>query len=101
MTRLDTLENNLRAAFGDTVTLQQDLGELTLVVPANQWLDTCKALRDNADLKFDIAIDLCGIDYSAWGAPNVPAEDNPHPHRFAVVLHLLSIEHNNRLRVRC
>ena len=101
MTRLDTLENDLRAAFGETVILQQALGELTLVVPAKEWLETCKALRDNANLKFELALDLCGIDYSAWGAPTLPAEDNPHPHRFAVVLHLLSVQHNTRLRVRC
>lgn len=100
MTRLETLENSLRAAFGDTVTLQQALGELTLVVPAKAWIDTCKALRDNPELGFEIAIDLCGIDYSAWGAPTLPAEDNPHPRRFAVVLHLLSVTNNVRLRVR-
>lgn len=101
MTRLETLENNLRAAFGESVTLQQALGELTLIVPAKDWLDTCKALRDTPDLGFEIPIDLCGIDYSAWGAPTLSVEDNPHPHRYAVVLHLLSVQNNWRLRVRC
>ena len=101
MTRLDTLEKNLQAAFGDTATLHQELGELTLVVAPKNWLDTCTALRDNPDLAFQLCIDLCGIDYSAWGAPNLPADANPHPRRFAVVLHLLSIVHNWRLRVRC
>ncbi|HLV28494.1 MAG TPA: NADH-quinone oxidoreductase subunit C [Burkholderiaceae bacterium] len=101
MTRLETLEKNLQAAFGDTVTLVQERDELTLVVPAKNWTDTCTALRDNADLGFEICIDLCGVDYSAWGAPTLPPENNPHPQRFAVVLHLLSIRHNWRLRVRC
>src|SRR5690606_592813 len=101
MTRLETLEKNLQAAFGDTVTLVQERDELTLVVPAKNWTDTCTALRDNADLGFEICIDLCGVDYSAWGAPTLPPESNPHPQRFAVVLHLLSIRHNWRLRVRC
>lgn len=101
MTRLETLENNLRSAFGESVTLQQALGELTLIVPAKDWLDTCKALRDTPDLGFEIPIDLCGIDYSAWGAPTLPADDNPHSHRYAVVLHLLSVQNNWRLRVRC
>jgi len=101
MTRLETLETNLQAAFGATATLQRELGELTLVVPAKNWIDTCKALRDNAELAFHICIDLCGVDYSAWGAPTLPPESNPHPQRFAVVLHLLSVQHNLRLRVRC
>jgi NADH-quinone oxidoreductase subunit C len=101
MTRLETLESNLQAAFGETATLHQDRGQLTLVVPIKNWIDTCKALRDNADLAFQICIDLCGVDYSAWGAPTLPPENNPHPHRFAVVLQLLSVRHNWRLRVRC
>lgn len=101
MTRLETLESNLQAAFGNTATLHQDRGQLTLVVPIKNWIDTCKALRDNADLAFQICIDLCGVDYSAWGAPTLPPENNPHPHRFAVVLQLLSVRHNWRLRVRC
>ena len=101
MTRLETLENNLQAAFGEFATLQREHGQLTLVVPAKNWIDTCLALRDNADLAFQICIDLCGVDYSAWGAPTRPASDNPHPQRFAVVLHLLSVQNNWRLRVRC
>lgn len=100
MNRLDTLENKLQAAFGEHATLLRELGELTLVVPAKNWVDTCKALRDDAGLAFQICIDLCGVDYSGWGAPTRPAEDNPHPRRFAVVLHLLSVQHNWRLRVR-
>lgn len=100
MNRLETLEKNLQAAFGESVTMSQEHGELTLVVSAKDWVDTCKALRDNADLAFQICIDLCGVDYSGWGAPTLPAESNPHPQRFAVVLHLLSVQHNWRLRVR-
>ena len=100
MNRLETLEQNLHAAFGESVTLLQEHGQLTLVVPPKQWLDTCMALRDTAGLGFEIAIDLCGVDYSAWGAPTLPPESNPHPRRFAVVLHLLSVQNNWRLRVR-
>src|SRR5690554_1589477 len=100
MNRLETLEHSLQAALGESITLLRELDELTLVVPAENWVDTCKALRDNANLGFEIAIDLCGVDYSAWGAPTLPPENNPHPLRFAVVLHLLSVQHNQRLRVR-
>jgi len=100
MNRLETLENNLQAALGESAVLLREHDELTLVVPAKDWIDTCKALRDHADLAFQICIDLCGVDYSGWGAPTLPPESNPHPQRFAVVLHLLSVQHNWRLRVR-
>src|SRR5690606_33352261 len=42
----------------------------------------------------------CGIDYSAWGAPTHTIDTRVHPQRFAVVLHLLSVTNNTRLRVR-
>jgi NADH-quinone oxidoreductase subunit C len=100
MTRLETLQSNLLAAFGDTHTLKLALNELTLVVPATDWVDVCTALRDNPALGFDTCIDLCGVDYSAWGAPTRAAQANPHPARFAVVAHLLSVRNNWRLRVR-
>src|SRR3546814_2934922 len=47
-----------------------------------------------------MCVDLCGIDYSAWGAPTYAPQPGLHPQRFAVVVHLLSIKHNWRLRVR-
>jgi NADH-quinone oxidoreductase subunit C len=52
------------------------------------------ALRDHAELRFDELIDLCGVDYSAYGDG---AWDGL---RYAVVSHLLSTEHNWRVRVR-
>lgn len=100
MTRLETLQSNLLAAFGENYTLKLALNELTLEVPANDWVDACTALRDNPALGFDTCIDLCGLDYSAWGAPTLPPSGNPHPSRFAVVAHLLSVRNNWRLRVR-
>lgn len=101
MTRLETLQKNLLSVLGDTAKLKLALDELTLEVPAEAWVDTCTALRDHADLGFDTCIDLCGMDYSAWGAPTYPSGNSGlHPHRFAVVVHLLSVQHNWRLRVR-
>lgn len=35
------------------------------------------------------------------GRAHAAPESNPHPQRFAVVVHLLSVQHNWRLRVRC
>lgn len=100
MTRLEQLQNNLLATLGDTAALTLDRDELTLVIPGAAWTDTCTLLRDNSDLAFDTCIDLCGIDYSAWRAPTFDVGTGPHPHRFAVVVHLLSTTHNWRLRLR-
>lgn len=101
MTRLQTLETNLRDVLGASVLVTESLGELTLQLPQSAWADTCRILRDHASLRFESCIDLCGVDYSAWKAPTYTAGYSAqHPHRFAVVIHLLSVTHNWRLRVR-
>jgi len=68
------------------------LGEITAEVPAAEWIPVCRRLRDEAGL--EQLIDLCGVDYAAYG--DRPREGK----RFAVVAHLLSVKHNYRLRVR-
>ncbi|TAL89192.1 MAG: NADH-quinone oxidoreductase subunit C [Candidimonas sp.] len=102
MTRLETLKTNLLAQFGPDSALVGAFGELTLEVAADQWVDVCRVLRDTPSLGFETCVDLCGMDYSAWGAPTfaVDPEQARHPQRFAVVVHLLSIQHNWRLRLR-
>lgn len=100
MTRLATLNTTLRALLGEDIPLVCALDELTLDVPADHWVDTCEALRDQPELNFEMCIDLCGVDYSAWGAPTFEPDPNRYPQRFAVVVHLLSIKHNWRLRLR-
>lgn len=95
MTRLETLVENLKLALGGRVaTLDVALGEVTLVVSAADYLDTLSLLRDAPDLRFEQLIDLCGLDYSTYGDG---AWTGP---RFAAVVHLLSLTHNWRLRVR-
>ncbi|MBV6273856.1 NADH-quinone oxidoreductase subunit C [Alcaligenaceae bacterium CGII-47] len=100
MTRLDTLHTNLRSVLGEEVDLTEALGELTLQVSADAWIETCRVLRDDTRLYFESCMDLCAVDYSGWKAPTYGPEHAPHPHRFAVVVHLLSVRHNWRLRVR-
>ena len=68
------------------------LGELTVEVKAADYRSTCE--RWKADGGSEQLIDLCGVDYAAYA--DVPREGP----RFAVVLHLLSISTNSRLRVR-
>jgi NADH-quinone oxidoreductase subunit C len=94
-TRLEQLKTALAAELGErVVALEQALNEVTLVVRASDFLEVTTKLRDCAGLRFEQLLDLCGVDYlnhgnGTWEGP-----------RFAVVLHLLSISHNWRLRVR-
>jgi NADH-quinone oxidoreductase subunit C len=69
------------------------LGEITVEVKAADYRSICEKLK--AEHGFEQLIDLCGVDYAAYG--DRPREGS----RFAAVLHLLSIENNCRLRVRC
>jgi len=94
-TKLETLEAGLRNALGEHIqSLTIALGEITIVVDTKNYLAAMRVLRDHADLRFDQLIDLCGVDYSAYGDGVWTGK------RFAVVSHLLSVEHNWRLRVR-
>jgi NADH-quinone oxidoreductase subunit C len=70
------------------------LGELTVEVKAHDYQSLCTRLRDEPALKFEQLIDLCGVDYAAYA--DKPREGP----RFAVVVHLLSIANNWRLRLR-
>lgn len=96
---IQTLEAALNEVLGSKVKqLHAALGELTLTVSAADYLEVAKTLRDDARLGFEQLIDLCGLDYSGYkdGAHSA-FTDGP---RFAVVSHLLSINHNWRLRLR-
>ncbi len=95
MSPLSELESSLRSALGDRmVSLTQALGEVTVVVKAEAYAEAATIVRDDPALAFAQCIDLCGMDYSSYGEG---AWDGA---RFAVVAHLLSLEHNWRLRLR-
>lgn len=90
---LSTLRTSLAGLLGDRLAgMEERLGELTVVVKAAGMLDTLTRLRDAAG--FEQMIDLCGVDYSAYG------DGAWEGRRFAIVYHLLSVSHNRRLRVR-
>ena len=94
-TRLQSLEEQLRSALdGHIKSMSSSLGELTVVVPAENLGDVMLVLRDRPGLDFSQLIDLCGVDYRGY------AGTHEFANRFAVVYHLLSIEHNWRLRIR-
>jgi NADH-quinone oxidoreductase subunit C len=95
MNRLDTLVENTKAALGDEiVSIAVALGEVTVVLKAAGYRQACLTLRDDPRLSFEQCIDLCGMDYMNYG------DGAREGARFAVVLHLLSVTHNWRLRVR-
>ena len=93
--RLNQLATNLEKVLGKRVqSIEIALGEVTVVVNADTYFESAMLLRDDPSLAFEQLIDLCGVDYQefregAWGGQ-----------RFGVVSHLLSLEHNWRLRVR-
>ena len=91
------LQKLFDALTGKGYKPREDRGELTIVVPAGEYREACLQLRDS--LGFEQLIDLCGIDYSAYGER--PPQSEARGTRFAVVAHLLSVQHNVRLRVRC
>ena len=95
MTRLDTLEAALQSVLGAKIkTLVKRRGELTVTVGAADYADVAKTLRDNASLKFEQLVDLCGVDYSSY-------KDQPWDGlRYCVVSHLLSVTHNWRVRLK-
>ncbi|MBU3580146.1 NADH-quinone oxidoreductase subunit C [Polynucleobacter sp. 73C-SIWE] len=93
--RLVQLAANLEKVLGKRIhSVQIALGEVTVVVNADTYFESAMLLRDDPLLAFEQLIDLCGVDYQdfrdgAWSGQ-----------RFAVVSHLLSIQHNWRLRLR-
>jgi NADH-quinone oxidoreductase subunit C len=92
----DQLQARVEAALGEAATkVEFALDELTVTVPAAGLIDAMTRLRDDAALGFSQLIDACGVDWSGYGDG---AWDGP---RFSAVYHLLSLQHNARLRVRC
>lgn len=92
---MSSLKSVIESQLGSQVSLVWEaLGETTVTVHADQYADLCLALRDQPGLRFDTLIDLCGVDYADY------KEGGREGPRFAVVLHLLSVELNQRLRVR-
>ncbi len=93
--KLERLQAALAAALGARIASVSDaLNEITIVVRAGDYLESARILRDDPTLRFESLVDLCGLDYSAYGDGAWGGQ------RFAVVSHLLSVTHNWRLRLR-
>jgi NADH-quinone oxidoreductase subunit C len=93
--KLDQLQATLETVLGPTIkAFERERGEITLTVSADDYLGVALCLRDHAALRFQMMVDLCGLDYSSY--KNQPWDGA----RYCVVLHLLSVEHNWRLRLK-
>ncbi len=127
----DTLKSVLElftGRFGDSVTIgATQSGIVSLDVDIENWLEVCRALRDEDDFSYEQLSDLCGIDYLGYGQSEWETDeasfqgfsrgvggmgpgrfnwaDRPEAgqvtQRFGVVAHLLSFKHNKRLRIQC
>jgi len=117
----------LKERFGEPLEISgEPANVLTLEVPPEKWLETARILRDEESLAFAQLTDLCGVDYLGYGSDEwetgdatregfsrgvdalgpgrfkwreLPAAENTGK-RFAVVAHLLSFRHGQRLRIR-
>jgi NADH-quinone oxidoreductase subunit C len=117
--RMEALALKVDAQLKDGVRRVPSLAqEVAYEVDAENLLTVCRTLRDAPDLKFEMLMDLAGVDYlhygfdewqtqsatrSGFSRGRVARADKPDPNmpgRFAVVSHLLSITNNQRLRLR-
>ena len=91
----EKLRDVVTAALGDKVrSVTLAYGEVTVEVSADKYLEVMQVLRNAPNCKFEMLMDLCGVDYSTYAEVG---KDGP---RFAVVSHLMSLTLNQRLRVR-
>ena len=114
---MTALKTKLEHAFSEILLdCELSFDEVTIHIPANSILAACEQLRDQ--FGFEQLIDVCGVDYSEYGGSTwetkgasdrgfsraVDGIGNMEPvsegFRFAVVYHLLSIQHNQRLRIK-
>jgi NADH-quinone oxidoreductase subunit C len=124
------LLSQLQDRFGETLLdAHVAVNEVSLEVAPQDLIATATALRDENPFRFEQLIDLCGIDYLAYGetewatdettstgysrgvealgAGRLPMLDDDlsvetpqKDRRFAAVYHLLSVSKNQRLRLK-
>jgi NADH-quinone oxidoreductase subunit C len=115
--KITALAAKVEAALSGKLTRVPSLpDELCYEIEPSLIKESLRTLRDDAALRFEILIDLAGVDYldyaaTEWktfsatgsGFSRGVSHSPRKPHegaRFAVAYHLLSITHNQRLRIR-
>lgn len=116
---VEALSARIQTRFSDNVSVHTAFNEVTVEVPAEQLLSVAQALRDEEEFSFEELLDVCGVDLLTYGEAEwdtISASctgfsrgvDQPHKvktlpqdgHRFAVIYHLLSVNNNQRVRVK-
>ncbi len=113
------LQNSIADALGeDVITSEVRFDELTIEISPSAALNAFQVLKNS--LGFEQLIDLCGVDYLDFGQANWETMTAANQgfsrgvfdfeetsddaldmeRRFAVVYHLLSVQHNLRVRVK-
>ena len=109
-------EKQLKDIFNsEKITLTYEYHEWNLIVSDDLLIETLETLKSHQSLQFDTLIDLCGVDYGAFGLEEwETAEATCHGFsrgreeqdlqaikpKLAVVYHLLSTKLNQRIRVK-
>ena len=118
----ETMAARIEARFGERLSrVASDCGELCYEVGKDHLIEVGLALRDEPDFLFAQLTDLCGVDYLTYGKDEwttyeatgsgfsrgverepvvLDESDTFDERRFAVVYHLVSLQHNIRLRLR-
>jgi len=120
MSENNALVHAIKNRFAHVIqALTMTLGEITLEIPPDKSREVCVALRDEVTFAFELLLDVCVVDYRDYGISEWQTEQTTltgfergvdssrQEHRidwkkprFAVVYHLLSIRHNQRVRLR-
>src|SRR5437667_12699344 len=87
---LERLRARLGSAFFET---HAQCGDHTAVIERAALPGALSLCRDDAELAFDVLMDLTAVDYQKYPG----REDGP---RFEVVYHLYSLRWNHRLRIK-
>ncbi len=115
----DRLVADVEARFSNALKrVPSRVDQLTYEVSTAGLREVCRGLRDLEPFHFEQLMDVCGVDYLGYGEADWQTEDatrtgfsrgvdrNPPQargctqRRFAVIYHLLSVRHNQRLRLR-
>ena len=91
----ESIKDAVALALGEKIrSVKIALGEVTIVVAAEHYLESMCLLRKAPGCCFEQLVDLCGVDYSTYGDREAEGA------RYCVVSHLLSVSLNQRLRVK-
>lgn len=119
-----SVKQNLTEAFKNRFStlienLDDKLDIIIIELLPSSLLEVCTALRDETPFHFELLLDVCGVDYLKYGTSEWRTEETTNTGfsrgfqeniqeavtlwnkpRFAVVYHLLSLRHNQRVRLK-